>query len=206
MSCCNHFTDKFKKILNSDLIENVHSKYKLIEKNNIGTTKVSEMEIMANISNISFTLDKRIVDSNGHEINALGFLKRETEGINKKNDLIVICPKNNNRSLDLTVFLIELKSNNTKGALTQILSGMIFVDYLIDIYKLNFDCGFDINIKYYGIISSLCTQGVRQTSTNKNIQYPFKTRNTNGFEIPLLSWNCRHKLPLNDIHKKVNCP
>ncbi len=204
MSCCTHFTDRFKEILNDDLIEQVYSRYKLIEKNNIGTGKVSEMEVMANISNISFTLDKRIVDSNGQEINVFGFLKRGTADINKKNDLIVICPKDNERILELTVFLIELKSKNTKGALKQILSGMIFVEYLIDIYKLNFDCDFEIKINYYGIISSSGVQSVKQASTNKNTQYPFKSVTKNGFEISLLSWNYRDRLPLNDIHRRVN--
>jgi len=118
MSCCDHFTENFKCILNSDLVENVYSKYKLIEKSNENNGKVSEMDIMANISNFSFTLDKRIVDSNNKEINVFGFLNRRAEGLSKKNDLVV---------------------------------------------------------------------------------------NSNGFDIPLLSWNYRARLPLRDIHSKVTC-
>jgi len=205
MSCCDHFTENFKCILNSDLVENVYSKYKLIEKSNENNGKVSEMDIMANISNVSFTLDKRIVDSNNKEINVFGFLNRRAEGLSKKNDLVVICPVNNDGVLDLTVFLIEMKSEHTKGGLKQILCGMIFVDYLIDIYKLHFKLSFEVNVKYYGILASSSAQVIRQSSTNKNTIYPFRMVNSNGFDIPLLSWNYRARLPLRDIHSKVTC-
>ena len=85
MSCCSsHFTEKFGTILNSNLKEYVNSNYKLIEKSNIGTDKVSEMSINGNITNISFTLDKRIVCCGSEEINILGFLNKSTPNIGKK--------------------------------------------------------------------------------------------------------------------------
>ena len=68
--CCSHFTEKFSTILNNDLREYVNSNYKLIEKSNIGTGKVSEMSINGNINNISFTLDKRMVCCESKEIKA----------------------------------------------------------------------------------------------------------------------------------------
>jgi hypothetical protein len=205
MSCCSsHFTEKFGTILNSNLKEYVNSNYKLIEKSNIGTDKVSEMSINGNITNISFTLDKRIVCCGSEEINILGFLNKSTPNIGKKNDLIVICPKNENGCLKLTVFIIELKSNNPSGAGKQILCGKIFVDYLISIYKLHFDCNFDIEISYYGIIASLKTPPIRQTSTSRNTNYIFNITKKNGFEIPLLNWNPNTKLPLQDIHRKIS--
>jgi len=203
MSCCDHFIENFKSILNADLLESVYSKYRLIEKSNKDNGKAYSMEIMANITNVSFTLDKRIVDSNNNEINVLGFLNRRREGLNKKNDLIVICPVDDDGKLELTVFLIEMKSNNTKGALKQILCGMLFVDYLIDIYKLHFDLTFEVVLKYYGIIASSSAQGVKQSSTNKNTTYPFRKVGSNGFDIHLLSWNCNSRLPLRDIHSKL---
>ena len=70
----------------------------------------------------------------------------------------------------------------------------------IDIIKTNFD----IEISYYGIIASLKTPPIRQTSTSRNTNYIFNITKKNGFEIPLLNWNPNTKLPLQDIHRKIS--
>ncbi|NUG13372.1 hypothetical protein HUN13_17525, partial [Acinetobacter seifertii] len=128
-SCTEHFTEHFTNIINVDIREHVTSNYKLVEGNNLGTDKVSEMCINGSINNISFTLDKKLTCSHGEDINILRFLNSSTKNITKKNDLIVVCPKDNNGCLNLHIFIIELKSDKTNGAGSQILCGKIFVDY-----------------------------------------------------------------------------
>jgi len=204
-SCCSHFIENFNLIINNTLKEYVGSNYKLIEHQNIGTGKVSEMYVGGNISNISFTLDKKILDENNKQVDMLCFLNDGVEGIRKKNDLIVICPKNNKNRLRLTVFIIELKSDSSKGSGLQILCGYLFVKYLINIYKLHFDCDFEIDVEYIGILASSKFQNNRFVSTQKNKKYNFTKINKNGFEIPYLCWNPKNKLPLNDIHKSITC-
>lgn len=203
-SCSSHFIEKFSTILNTDLRENVTSHYKLIEKNNIGTQKVSEMDINGSISNISFTLDKDIFCAHGDRVNTLIFLNSSTKNITKKNDLIVICPKDKDGALNLHVFIIELKSDKTSGAGNQILCGKIFVDYLINIYQLHFECTFKVNVNYYGIISSSKNPPMRQSTTSVNAVYHFNPIHKNGEAIQILNWNPKTKLPLNDIYRKVS--
>lgn len=203
-SCSSHFIENFSTILNINLREYVNSHYKLIEKNNIGTEKVSEMSINGSINNISFTLDKEIYCSHGEKINTLNFLNNSTKGITKKNDLIVICPKDKDGCLNLHVFIIELKSDKTSGAGNQILCGKIFVDYLLSIYQLHFDCSFKVKVTYYGIISSSKTPPMRQSTTSVNSIYKFNPINKNGVDIQILNWNPKTKLPLNDIYRKVS--
>jgi len=203
-SCTSHFIENFTNIINVDIKETVNANYKLIEKNNIGTGKVSEMSINGSINNLSFTLDKSLTCSHGEEINILRFLNSSTKNITKKNDLIVICPKDKDGYLDLHIFIIELKSDKTSGAGNQILCGKIFVDYLISIYKLHFDCKFDVKVSYYGIIASSKTVNMRQASTSKNSFYNFNPIKKNGVEIKILNWNPKTKLPLNDIYNKTS--
>lgn len=206
MTCCrSHFIENFNCIINDAIKESVGANYKLIEENNIGSGKVHEMEIGGNISNVAFTLDKRVTDDKKNEIDMLAFLNKSTGDIRKKNDLIIICPKNNNQTLDLTIFIVELKSDNPKGAGSQILCGYIFVKYLLDIYKLHYDCNFDIKESYCGIISSSKYPNPRFVSTQQNKKYNFFPIKKNGYEIPSLCWNPSAKLPLNDIHKSISC-
>lgn len=203
-SCTSHFIENFTSIINIDIKEIVNANYKLIEKNNLGTDKVSEMSINGSINNISFTLDKPLTCSHGEEINILRFLNSSTKNITKKNDLIVICPKDKAGCLELHVFIIELKSDKTSGAGNQILCGKIFVDYLINIYQLHFDCKFKVNVNYYGIISSSKTPPMRQSTTSVNATYHFNPIHKNGVAIQILNWNPKTKLPLNDIYRKVS--
>ncbi|WP_217485059.1 hypothetical protein, partial [Acinetobacter seifertii] len=71
------------------------------------------------------------------------------------------------------------------------------------IYRLHFECKFDIEIFYYGIISSSRNPPLRQTSTSRNTVYNFNVIRKNGVEIKVLNWNPKTKLPLNDIYRKV---
>lgn len=80
---------------------------------------------------VAFSLDQ----NEDGEFRVYPFFNKSIEGINSKNDGIIIFKKDNH----LCVFLLEIKSTLSndakKKALSQLRKGKAFVDFLFEIYK-----------------------------------------------------------------------
>ncbi len=179
------------------------STYKLIETKNIGdTNKCSELEILSNLTNYSFTLDKIVSCACKSQIEPVNFLRKSTPYVNKKNDLIILCPSDK-ISLKLNVYIIELKSRNIGEASTQILAGKILVEYLMSLLKISFNFTNQPEIQYFGILASLSMKKPHIPSNISTIQYNFNKSSRNGLDIPILHWHADNKFYLRDLHSKI---
>lgn len=90
------------------------------------------------------------------------FNNNNTQGINKANDAILICCKGE----QIYALLLELKSDNPKGYMKQILSGKNFVEFLrstIALYYRN-----NIQINYRGLLFDTRCVSARKSTTKRN--------------------------------------
>jgi len=109
----------------------------------------------------------------------------DVKGIKKKNDGVLFFYKQDN----LIVLLIELKSNNPKGYLTQLKAGKNFIEYVLKQINLLYDFSIDFNkVKYFGILF----RTIPAKGTTKKSKIKFEDRS--GLKCATLSCNTEIKL------------
>ncbi len=87
-------------------------------------------------------------DKDEEKLRVFRFFNNSAKDINKKNDAIILCENKG----EIYVLLIELKSGKIGGALKQLLSGKIFVDFIVSLINLHY--GKNLSVKYRGIVFS----------------------------------------------------
>lgn len=192
-----------QSVINDEYKEIVHTYYKLIETKNVGdSSKCSELEIHSNISNFSFTLDKIVSCSCSVELEPVRVLRKSAPYVNKKNDLIILCPSDDD-GLKINAYIFELKSKNIGDASTQILAGKVLVEYIVDLLKIGFNLTTELKINFYGVLASLAIPQPHMPSNIRAIEYNFNRMNRNGINIPILHWHANNKFYLRDLHSKI---
>lgn len=109
--------------------KNVDGHLIFYEENSNASGKFVKIKTKGKI--VAFSLDQ----NEDGEFRVYPFFNKSIEGINSKNDGIIIFKKDNH----LCVFLLEIKSTLSndakKKALSQLRKGKAFVDFLFEIYK-----------------------------------------------------------------------
>lgn len=192
-----------QSVINDEYKEIVHVNYKLIETKNLGdSSKCSELEIHGNTTNYSFTLDKVVACVCSSQLEPLRVLRKSAPYVNKKNDLIVLCPSDST-SLQLNAYIFELKSKNIGEAATQILAGKVLVEYLINLLKISFNITSEVQVKFFGILASLAMRQPHIPSNISTFEYNLNSVSRNGITIPILHWHANNKFYLSDFHRKI---
>lgn len=92
------------------------------------------------------------------------------ENIKKRNDAILFCEEENK----VYVFIIELKSKKTSGAIKQIKSGISFVNFILNLLQLNYDITphpNGSNYEYRSIIFNTSSRNANRRPTKKKVEY-----------------------------------
>ena len=185
--------NNFQQIINPKYVKNLNRNFILIEENNEGgILKSHELKIQGNITNFTYSLDSKCIDT-GQNLNPFDIFKTSTANICSKNDLTIIYPDQDNSILK--VFILEMKSFNSSGAAHQIRSGKNFLDYLILQHNLNFT-HLPYKVEVYGILAKKPKSVQKTTTSVKTRQFNFICKEYKGYKIPTLVWNVDELLPL----------
>lgn len=116
------------------------------------------------------------------------------KGMHRVCDAIIVAHLDGNEY----VIAIEMKSSNTGGANKQIRSARVFVQWLLDLLKLN-DHWKD-TWRFCGVISSTPRRQIRK-GTTRRAKEPLEV--VSGSEYPVVHLKNRTRLNLHDLHNRL---